>query len=531
MNSIIESIQKDLKDLNRKYCCLLTSSQSLLTVTKAELDTLITNETLIPGQLYKVTGVDTALYGGTDILIKAATNSELELSGHGIFYNPKYLNSSLTPENGYGVYNNYIFYSLTSRVNTINDGEIVTANNGATAKFRNYGVLELLTGSWVGVTSFSVGAKSAVITIVSTPTSYSIDDNVIWGGRHWINKTGNIGTITNTYTLDSTNWEIVTFNDTDYNIEIDEISYDYQNDLIVSRKDRWNNIVSFSKNILFYYTFGSPIKNFQWGNYPENNTSGGQQVPGVFNNSVSNSILSCINFRGRNIFNNILTGYSEFSTLITDNRTTIYNNILDESYVYNNTFLRTEFYSNNLSKQSAVYNNVIVNDNYRTYIYYNILGTFSAIRNNTKPSVSTYTEIFNNELVSAYIQSNTLADTSFLSNNLNVTYIEGCNLIYSNFIGNVFNNNCQITNAIFDNTHMLNNNWMATSFNFAATGLLANKDIKNTKSNGIFTSANFSAATILFGNYTKELFRNSASVEKISYYNASDVLTVVNLNA
>jgi hypothetical protein len=378
MNLIIESIQKDLKDLNRKYCCLLTSSQSLLTVTKAELDTLITNETLIPGQLYKVTGVDTALYGGTDILIKAATNSELELSGHGIFYNPKYLNSITTPNNGYGVYNNYVFYSLTSRVNTINNGEIVTANNGATGKFRTYGALELLTGDWSSAASFSVGAKSAVITIISTPSSYSIGANVIWGGKHWTNKTGNIGTITDAFTLDSTNWELVPFNETDYNVEIDEISYDYQNDLIVSRKDRWNNNVTFTKDIIVGYS-RSPIKGFQWGNYPEDNNTNTDISPGVTNNTVNNSLLDCINFRGRTLKDNILTSLSELDTFITDSTSHIYNNNLSKSYIFGNTIYdNTTIYGITLKSYGGFYNNIMLN----FYFESNILD-YSSLRNTT----------------------------------------------------------------------------------------------------------------------------------------------------
>jgi hypothetical protein len=372
-----ESLLNNDKKINASFLPELNE------ITKAQLDALISTESLIPGQLYKVTGVDEDLYGGTDILIKAATTSELELTGHGIFYNPKYLNSIFTPENGYGIYDKYVFYRYISGVNSFGNGVTVTANNGATGKFRTRGAVEYVSGDWSTATSFSAGASSAVITIMSTPiSSYSIGDNVIWGGKHWVNKTGNRGTSIDDFTLDSTNWEVIPFNSTDYNVEIDQISYDYQNDLIVSRKDRWNNNISFTKNtIIDYIPIINPIKIFQWGNYPEDNNANAYKAPGVTNNTVVDSTMYCINFTGESLKENIITALGALWVEITDKKSSVIYTKLDGSYFTGNTLIDSYFYGNSYIVLSAFYRNVCmemymesnnfdysnINDNYFEY--------------------------------------------------------------------------------------------------------------------------------------------------------------------
>ena len=77
---------------------------TIIEVTKAELDTLITGNDLVPGQFYLVTGVDYNLYGGTDIILQAATTNQLADQGHGIFYNPKYNQEAID----FGIYSNYV---------------------------------------------------------------------------------------------------------------------------------------------------------------------------------------------------------------------------------------------------------------------------------------------------------------------------------------------------------------------------------------------------------------------------------------
>ncbi|RKR11580.1 hypothetical protein C8C83_3320 [Flavobacterium sp. 90] len=78
---------------------------STISVTKSELDNLISNNSLIPGAYYKISGVHPALYddgtsSGTTIYLRAATNNKLEKNGHGEFWNPRYDQSV----DGFGIY-------------------------------------------------------------------------------------------------------------------------------------------------------------------------------------------------------------------------------------------------------------------------------------------------------------------------------------------------------------------------------------------------------------------------------------------
>ena len=60
----------------------------LVTISKAELDSLIGSNGLVEGTTYKITGVNTELYGGTDIFMLATSNNTISNSGVGVFYNP-----------------------------------------------------------------------------------------------------------------------------------------------------------------------------------------------------------------------------------------------------------------------------------------------------------------------------------------------------------------------------------------------------------------------------------------------------------
>lgn len=113
---------------------------TFLSKTKAEMDVLISTNGLIPGNIYRISGVHPTLYNdgtnsGTVIFLKALTTSELSKEGHGEFYNPKY-NQSVS---GLGVWSdkstwivNYsIFASATGSPKAIaidNSGNVYTTN-------------------------------------------------------------------------------------------------------------------------------------------------------------------------------------------------------------------------------------------------------------------------------------------------------------------------------------------------------------------------------------------------------------------
>jgi hypothetical protein len=532
-----ESLLNNDKKINASF--LPELSESVVEITKAQLDTLVTNESLIPGQLYKISGVDTALYGGTDILMTAATTSELSLSGHGIFYNPKYLNSitTPTPTPGFGVYNNYIFYTVTSQINTFVNGDIVTANNGATAIWRGFNVLELLTGDWTGVTSMVSTTKSAVIVVTDIPSSYSIGDNVIWGGKHWINKTGNIGTVTDTFTLDSTNWEVVPFNDVDYNVTVDEISYDYENDLIIARKDLWGNDVNFSKEIfthLSYYLEGfSPIKLYQWGNYPTEISNSNRDTPGVYQNKCNNGVVECINFRGLRLNGNILNDNSTITNIISNTYLKIYGNTFNNFSAIDICTFRgaVSINENNFTQQAGLFNLSLhaTNSSYAVAIYNNTFTDYSSIGNSRTIGSINYLEFWGNNFFYGIIR-----DCFFIEGGINLNTLEyGAEFRFCTFTAtNIYENSiktCNIQNTNFNNLDMTNNRFDRCEL--VISGTFSSKDIRYVTAAYSSIIADLTSAIIIFGSYPKQIFRNSSGTTRLSYYNASDVLTVVNINA
>jgi len=100
---------------------------------------------------------------------------------------------------------------------------------------------------------------------VNVPLTYAIGDTTIWGGYHWENLTGALGSKVDDLNLDSTNWSKIAFNSTDYNISYDEITYDYENDFISGRKDALGNNMTFTFEDFSSYEKHA-IKFFMWGN-------------------------------------------------------------------------------------------------------------------------------------------------------------------------------------------------------------------------------------------------------------------------
>lgn len=557
---------------------------SAVSVTKAEIDTLITANSLVPGQTYIISGVDVPLYGGTTIVLQAETTNKLALAGHGIFYNPKYLNSQLTPNNGYGVWSNYINLVLSNIVGDFYYEEPITANNGATAIYLAKGLLQWVSGNWATATSITgdYGATANVSGGVSP--SYAIGQNVIWGGKHWTNTSGNVGTAVNKYTLSGADWTAVAFNDVDYNVSIDLIHYDYSHDMIIRRKDKWDNDVDGNfqvfdefSNPLGYYNHGNPIKDFQWGNGNEDYApDGNNYYVGVQSNLVKDSYFECINFIGTYswhnkltqqswIYNNIIDKYSSigYNTLsayskIIDNKLSdafIESNVLNlASFIDNNSFIgnfsvsfsKGSCYNNNLSNGYIVYNqiegtvrnnnlfNSNIRDNYGTgsivfnelsndssiqdnyfnnassTIQYNKLSNLSIIRNNTLIGAS---NISRNQLQTASeIRYNALTDSD-----IGYNYLNSSSILHQGTL-----NSSAVQDIVFDNTFL----------DFSTSGTLTGKSITNISGQYANTSGiNISAATIIYGNYPKQLIKRQDGTTKLGYYNNSDVFTVVNVNA
>ena len=129
--------------------------------------------------------------------------------------------------------------------------------------------------------------------------SPSIDDQVFWGGKFWINISGDVGSSVDETAL-SNDWEI----DTTYDItKIFEIKYDLLNDWIAIQEDDRGNRIGTAYSSLATF---NPVDTTDWGNprITKNNVNGiynngGQVVinensnKGVIVNNT-NSVLSIV---------------------------------------------------------------------------------------------------------------------------------------------------------------------------------------------------------------------------------------------
>jgi len=470
---------------------------TIVSVTKAEVDALISANSLVPGQFYEISGVDVPLYGGTTILIQAATTNKLALAGHGIFYNPKYL------INGSNIWQDYVKNVLLTNIPF---GESyyyyteLTADNGATGYYFTNGLIQWLSGDWSTATTVTGGYSLTTATVsgfgVANPT-YNIGDNVIWGGKHWVNTSGNLGTAVDIYTLSGADWTVIPFNDVDYNVVVDIIHYDYEHDLIIRRKDKWDNDVDFTYNFL-EIGYGHPIKGFQWGNYPDSIYTG----RGIYSNYVKDSYLGCINFTGFKLCQNTLTQESQMDGNIGEG--SIYRNTLSaRSYILDNSFSGniSEILDNVLNNFSGIEGNALhqciiarntINDEagiyynnldngglfYYTGIIDNILNQKTYIDENTLTVLSQPSYISRNVMNSGGIEYNFLQsgliDSNVLNTSAGATYsgvsIDSNYLNNSSIYGNTLSNFSTISGNEVTSTDIYENELFGESDIFANTG-------------------------------------------------------------
>jgi hypothetical protein len=291
-----------------------------------------------------------------------------------------------------------------------------------------------------------------------TGGTYGIGDDVFWGGYVWENLTESVGSSTDIYTLDGTNWSAKTYNYSGYNTSIDVIHYDYDNDTIIYRKDKLNNEVSVSKSVIdsFVSNYGlNPINSFQWGN----NYNG---TVGVSNNHMIDSVFECINFRG---------GYLTFNTL--ENLSFIRNNSWEnDSYFQSNTLDNSSsFVSNTLDNNSSFASNILYDSSFQSntldnnsYFQYSSLNNNSYFSSNTlnNNSYFQYSTLDN----SSSIQLNSLTNASFIELNslTNASSIELNTLNNGSTISNnTLNNNSSINSDDLDSNSLIFGNTLTDS--------------------------------------------------------------------
>jgi len=433
-----------------------TTGVSYIEITKSELDSHIINSTLKSGVLYGIKETERWMLLGdsTDTLyLRAISVNQLETKGIGRFFVPKYDKNI----DGYGIW----------------QGEVY----------------------------------EAFPTTVPEPT-YAINDRVIWGGRLWKNLSGLLGTKIDIYNL-SEDWEIIPFNETDYNVRFDKVEYDYQNDMIIYRKDDNGNEISTSYQDWYFkennsfdgnplnISLWNSLKIYQWGNEFDYNS-----YKGCGFNIVTNSILECLNTCGQIFSNTVNNGY-------------IFSNTVNNGYIFSNTLNNGNISSNTLENNGNINSNTLNNGNINSNTLNN-----GNINSNTLNNGN----INSNTLNNGYISSNTL-------NNGNISYntLENNGNINSNTLnnGNISYNTLENNGQIYSNT--VNNG----NIRLGLANTINNKIIKyltiNNGDIGGIAGIDLSSATLIYADYTREVFKNSAGVTKIKYVNGSDVTVIANL--
>jgi hypothetical protein len=172
---------------------MINPNDTLLINGNPDLLLAMQNNSLIPGQFYKITGVNVDLYGGTDIIVQALSTNTISKNGHGLFYNPKYTQ--------YDIWSPYSTLEFTSQDGFFEAGEKILGDSGQTGTLvglpGNYQLTFIAeTGEFSAgtvVTGYNSGATALTTNLVSA--SYNIDDKVIWGGKVWKNVSGNSVTL------------------------------------------------------------------------------------------------------------------------------------------------------------------------------------------------------------------------------------------------------------------------------------------------------------------------------------------------
>lgn len=180
---------------------------NFISVTFAQLTTLINTNAIIPDQDYEIVDAE---FGSTPIIptkvyVQGITNDSVSIAGNGIFYNADY--------------------------QTVGDYSGIVGFNSQL-------------GIW----------DQALVPVQN--------DVVIWNNFHYINLTGVNGL--NAPSIDLVNWLVLPLTNTNgYILEVDKVEYNQNNNWIMSRRDRRYNFVermmSKTENSLNFFKWGDDL--------------------------------------------------------------------------------------------------------------------------------------------------------------------------------------------------------------------------------------------------------------------------------
>lgn len=470
-----------------------SGSQQELIITTTLNNVLISasNSTLEPGVLYQITDAASSLYGGTEIVLRAISTSDLDSRGMGKFYNPIYSGTDN------GVWNNINWFNATSVTGTFSRSETITSNNGAvgvliglvnkpnSAAYQSY--FTITSGTWSTSTSITGNTTGSTASISNvTVQSYTAGNKVKWGGKVWQNLTGVVGSSVNKYTLDGTNWSEIAYNETDYVVTWNEITYDITNDFITSRRDNLGNVVEQSFDNYNNLSGFIAIKDFQWGNTE------------IVSNQCIESLFETINHKGDSIESNMITG---------------------GCYIEGNTFGRGfTMYNCTFSGYSWLYDCFFFRATGSAGFYYSSIKNFSFIE---------YSEFTNSyQLTQCDLRSTTLSQLSISNFWLLDSYFDSSGINNLRMF-NTAGSGIVFFQSIRNTGKYLRFSTSGTSAADVYTGKnLGGLDVHTTVDGSSITFTK--SSTLIWSTGTRKIYERSDGTFGISYLNASDVVQYAN---
>ena len=282
----------------------ITDLVDISEVTKSDMDTIISEKTVIRGKTYRISGCDQSLYlNGNDskgsnvyttLYLLGLENNLLSEDGIGVFYTPKY--------------DNY---------NIFTDGAIYAKND------------IVIWGGFVWVCNSDAGLPSNALSIFQIDSSFTVKRPFIEGS----------------------------FMSEFYNVNYDTIKYDYSNDRIIYRDEANVNLVSTSYDNILYWldTLGwNPISVFQWGHLYDFTHN-----KGIGNQKIINSYNENINFNGKAQYNFELNNYSYINNI----NANISKAIVDRDVIQSNFKLDNNSSISNITLEGASYQDMLFLNN------------------------------------------------------------------------------------------------------------------------------------------------------------------------
>jgi hypothetical protein len=460
LNVDLSELQDNMDSLSGEFYQYVSGN----TYTYQGIMDLIDTNSLTPSSQYRITDADPELYGGTEIVLTAASTNSFNKKGVGKFYNPKYDKEV----DGYGIWSNKGMLDTTNldgdfefKEEIIGDGGQVGYLSGTL--WGGYNIFfEVESGDWSSVTGVTGDSSSstAEITNVTLPT-YTSGSTVIYGGKVWVNLDGTVGNnnvdmpVANAFELNTESWSAVTYNDVDYNVVWDEIEFDITNNFILSRREidsnnyveqTFENLLSYGNNFDSNRYYRS-IKAFQWGNGYNYDLD-----KGIGSNHISESFVEVINFNGKVFSQNEMINFTTFGEGSFDYGVNIYQNKMNSVWFWDNYFggLGGKYLRNNNMVNSSM--------------SFNSLSNYGSIQNCSLVDSGFYSNglmgsyVEDIQLFNSYFDSNVLRYSSINNNSLKDSDMNDNELSGSNMDGNVLMSSSMNSNLLVYNSNMNYNN-------------------------------------------------------------------------